>query len=233
MLWFRSLLFNICFWIWTVGLGLLCLPFLILRVPFIIYNLPGFWVSGALRLLKFFCGIDYKVEGAMDPQGTAVVYASKHQSAFETLAFWNILNRPAFILKRELLWIPIFGWYLAAVKPIAIDRRAGSSALIKVIRDTEANLKVGRSVVIFPEGTRTAYGETKPYQPGIAAIYHKLQTAVAPVALNSGKFWKRNSFIKTPGTVTIRLLPVIPAGMDKKQFLIKLQETIEKESASL
>ena len=231
MPWFRSFLFNLFFWLWTIGLGILCLPFLILRIPFVIYTLPGFWIRGTLALLKFFCGIDYRVEGALP--GRAVVYASKHQSAFETLAFWNILDRPAFILKRELLWIPIFGWYLAAVKPIAIDRRAGSSALVKVIRDTQANLQAGRSVVIFPEGTRTAYGETRPYQPGIAAIYHKLQAAVAPVALNSGKFWKRNSFTKTPGTVTIRLLPVIPPGMDKKQFLARLQEMIEKESASL
>lgn len=230
MLWFRSLLFNIAFWLWTIVLGILFLPLLIIRHPFVVHRLPGFWVDGVLFFLKIFCGITYHLTGT--PR-EGVVYASKHQSAFETLAFWSLLHNPAFILKRELLWIPIFGWYLAATKPIAIDRGAGASALKKIIRECEDRLKEGRSVVIFPEGTRTFPGETKPYQPGIAAIYAKLQPVVIPIALNSGKFWATNSFAKKPGLISIQLLDGIPQGLPKDQFMTTLQEAVEQASIAL
>lgn len=230
MLWFRSLLFNVSFWLWTIFLGIVFLPLLLIRHPYVVHKLPGFWVEGVLYFLKIFCGITYHMTGA--PQN-GVVYASKHQSAFETLAFWRLLNNPAFILKRELLWIPIFGWYLAATRPIAIDRKAGASALKKIIRECEERLKEGRSVVIFPEGTRTFPGEVKPYQPGIAAIYAKLQPRVIPIALNSGKFWAKNSFAKKPGAISIQILESIPQGLPKDQFMAALQEAVEQASGAL
>lgn len=230
MHWFRSLLFNISFWLWTILLGIIFLPLLLIRHSFVVQKLPGFWVDGVLFFLRIFCGVDYRLIGTPED---GVVYASKHQSAFETLAFWRLLHNPAFILKRELLWIPIFGWYLAATNPIAIDRKAGASALKKIIRECEDRLKQGRSVVIFPEGTRTFPGESKPYQPGIAAIYAKLQPRVIPVALNSGKFWAKNSFAKRPGTISIKILEGIPQGLPKDQFMNTLQEAVEQASIAL
>ncbi|MFO1241929.1 MAG: lysophospholipid acyltransferase family protein [Rickettsiales bacterium] len=231
MLWCRSLIFNLCFWAWTIGLGLLALPLLLMGSALSKEHIPSLWVNGVLMLLKRICRIDYVVEG--DVPDRAVVYASKHQSAFETLAFWKILNKPAFILKRELLWIPVFGWYLALTRPIAIDRGAGAAALKQVIRECGEKLAHGQSVVIFPEGTRTRPGEQKPYQPGIAAIYAMQSPTVVPIALNSGRFWSKNSFIKRPGTVHIQILNAMPAQMEKKEFLTHLQEAIEQASASL
>lgn len=231
MSWFRSLLFNISLVLWTLIIGVVSLPVVLVRREGIL-PIADVWAAVVVGLLRLFCGIRHQVEGTEHiTQG--VVYASKHQSAWETIALWNILHRPVFILKRELLSIPVFGAYLRIVPHVAIDRKAGSQAMRQVIEQSRMHLQEGRNIIIFPEGTRTPPGETRPYKQGVASLYEQLKVTVVPVALNSGLFWRRNAFIKRPGLITVRLLPPMAQGLERDAFLKKLQETIERESTAL
>jgi 1-acyl-sn-glycerol-3-phosphate acyltransferase len=137
------------------------------------------------------------------------------------------------VLKRELLHIPMFGWYMRKVGMIAVDRSRGASALKQMVREAQATFAAGRSIAIFPEGTRTAPGEHKPYQPGVAALYTQLGVPVVPIALNSGLFWGRKAFLKKPGTITLQILPAIPPGLDRKTFMKRLESSIEDASKAL
>jgi 1-acyl-sn-glycerol-3-phosphate acyltransferase len=162
-----------------------------------------------------------------------VIFAVKHQSSWETLALAAILDRPIYVLKRELVWIPLFGLYLLGSGALAVDRGAGAKALRQLMRKAEEAAKNGRPFLIFPEGTRVAPGEHRPYQPGIAALYDKLRRPVVPVALNSGLFWGRRSFVKRPGRITVEFLDPIPAGLDRRRFMKELEARIEGASQRL
>jgi 1-acyl-sn-glycerol-3-phosphate acyltransferase len=231
MSWLRSLLFNLALILWTLIIGLFSLPVLVLFRG-AIGTVADTWCEGVLRLLRLFCGIRHRVEGAEQIQ-PGVVYAAKHQSAWETIALWRILHRPVFVLKKELLSIPVFGTYLKRVPHVAIDRKAGSQAMRQIIEQSRMHILDGRSIIIFPEGTRTAPGETRPYKQGVASLYEHLSATVVPVALNAGLFWRRNAFTKRPGLITVRLLPPMPSGLEREAFLKTLQETIERESKAL
>lgn len=226
----RSALFAALFNTWTLVLGTLYLP-LLLCPPKVVAGPAKFWVRGAFVLLRLICGLSYRVEGAV-PKGAALV-AAKHQSTLETFAFRLILDDPAVILKRELLNIPIFGWYLGKTGVIAIDRSAGMKALKEMVKGAEAAAAAGRQVLIFPEGHRMEVGATPEYHSGIAMIYAGLNLPCVPVAVNSGLFWGRGSLAKRPGEVTLRFLPPIPAGLDRKSFMARLEAAIETDSASL
>lgn len=226
----RSLLFILALWVWTLALGLAFLPALAAPRTAAVAA-ARFWLRGVFALLKTICGLTYRVEGAV-PTGGALV-AAKHQSTLETFAFRLILDDPAVILKKELLRIPIFGWYLAASGVIAIDRAAGTKALKAMVKGAEAAAADGRQVLIFPEGTRKAPGDAPDYHTGIAMIYGALELPCVPVALDSGVFWGRGSLSKKPGTVTIRFLDPIPPGMDRKAFMAELEARIEGATAEL
>lgn len=226
----RSALFVALFNIWTLVLGTLYLP-LLLCPPKVVAGPARFWVRGAFVLLRLLCGLSFRVVGEV-PKGAALV-ASKHQSTLETFAFRLILDDPAVILKKELLSIPIFGWYLGKTGVIAIDRAAGMKALKEMVKGAEAAAAAGRQVLIFPEGHRQEVGAAPDYHTGIAMIYAGLNLPCVPVALNSGLFWGRGSLAKRPGVVTIQFLPAIPAGMDRKAFMAALQQAIEPASAAL
>lgn len=230
MRWIRSLLFNLALILWILCVGVLGLPFIFSR-PAVCW-IADHWAAMVLRMLSFLCGITYRVTGE-PPVKDSVVYAVKHQSAWETIALWLILQRPVFILKKELLSIPVFGWFLARVPHIAIDRKAGRKAMRYIIEQAQMHLKEGRRIVIFPEGTRTEPGDTRPYKQGVASLYEQLHATVIPVALNSGLFWRRNAFLKREGEITVRFLPAIQSGMPRDLFLQTLQETIERESRAL
>ncbi|MHC5653202.1 lysophospholipid acyltransferase family protein [Stappia sp.] len=189
-----------------------------------------FW----LWLLKHVVGLRYEVRGRehLAAAGPCLI-ASKHQSAFETIALQIILDDPAIVLKRELTWIPVAGWTMARLHHIAIDRKAGASALMALVRDAKARLADGRSVVIFPEGTRTAPLAAPAYKPGIVALYRALRTPCIPVALNSGVFWPRRSLWRFPGTIIIEFLPPIPAGLRADAFREALEGAIETRSTEL
>lgn len=227
---FRSVLFFVLLQVWTLVLGILYLPLLGASRSWVSIA-ARFWLRGTLALLRLTCGLSWQVRGTI-PRGAALV-ASKHQSTLETFVFLLILSEPAVILKRELLKIPFFGWYLAKTGAIAIDRSAGTKALKEMVKGAEAAIAEDRPVLIFPEGHRMEVGATPDYHSGIALLYAGLGCACVPVAVNTGLFWGRGRFCKQGGTATIQFLDPIPAGTDRKTFMADLQNRIESASAEL
>jgi 1-acyl-sn-glycerol-3-phosphate acyltransferase len=232
ILFIRSIAFNIAFFAWAFISAIMFIPFFVISSRASL-NAGKPWADFSLLLARIFCGIKYEVRGRENIQNTPVIYASKHQSAWDTIIFLNLFPNVAYVLKKELLRLPFWGWYLWRMKMIAIDRSAGSSSIKQIIRDGKAALAEGRPIVIFPEGTRKKLGETPDYQSGITALYSSLATTVVPVALNSGVYWGKNAFFKTPGTIIIEFLPPIPPGLTKKEFIERLQNDIETASNNL
>ena len=149
------------------------------------------------------------------------------------MIFPLILDHPAIILKKELHLIPFYGWYAKKYGTIGIDRSGGAAALRSMLREARSAIENGRSIVVFPEGTRTEPGEVKTYQSGIAALYNDLGVPVVPVALNSGLLWSRRSILRKPGTITLRFLPAIPPGVKRANFMERLESDIETAQAEL
>ncbi|TDQ83921.1 1-acyl-sn-glycerol-3-phosphate acyltransferase [Dongia mobilis] len=228
----RALIFNILYLAWTAAMHIVCLP-LLLAPAHVVHAAGKVWIAGSLRLLKFCVGLGVRENGAKHLPKQPVLFAVKHQSAWETLYLSWRLNHPAFILKKELLLIPLFGWFLKRAGMIAIDRSGKAAALKKMVADARAVFAEGRPVIIFPEGTRVAPGASRPYQPGIAALYAQLGVPVVPVALNSGLYWGRKAILKKPGTITIEYLEPIPPGLDRKTFMRELETRIETASTRL
>ena len=221
-----SLLYALAFQLWTLALALLYLPALVLPRR-VMPPLARFWLRGVMAIMRMTVGLSYEVRGAENlPAGPALV-AAKHQSAFETFALPLVIPDPAFVLKRELQWIPFFGWYLAKTGVIAIDRGAGAAALKAMLRGAGQAAAAGRSIIVFPEGTRTPPGERRPYHTGIAMLYGGLDLPVVPIALNSGLYWGRRSFVKRGGRVIIEILPPIAPGLNRKRFMAELETQIE------
>jgi len=222
----RSLLFNLGFYVWTALVLIAAFPVLFCRYPEI-YWLGRLWVSGTLRMLKFLVGLDHQAVGLENLRERPAIYAVKHQSAWDTLIFALYLHYPAYVLKRELLYLPLFGIYLLRAGMIPVDRRGRASALKGMQAAAKRRREEGRDLLIFPEGTRVAPGHHQAYQPGVAALYGHLDLPVVPVALNSGVFWGRRSFIKKPGTITLEFLPAIEPGLARKAFMAELENRLE------
>jgi len=222
----RSLLYHVLYGIWAFLMSFAFLPSLIL--PFWASDfIARFWTRSVYWLLRVICGLTYRVEGMDFLPVDPVIVASKHQSAWDTLFFPYKLEKSAIILKRELFWLPFFGWYAKKYGAIGINRRGGASAIRQMIKDSRKPLSTGRSIIIFPEGTRTAPGEKGFYHSGVAALYNQLKLPVVPVALNSGIYWPRRKLIRRPGVITLRFLPPIPPGLPRDQFMIRLEADIE------
>jgi 1-acyl-sn-glycerol-3-phosphate acyltransferase len=195
-------------------------------------------ISGWSLLILFFSrsilGIDWRVEGREHLPSRPSVILSKHQSAWETLAFQHIFPPQVHVLKRELLWIPFFGWGLALMSPIAIDRSHGVAALRAIARRGRERLEQGFWVVVFPEGTRVAPGERREYQIGGAWLAAASGAPVVPVAHNAGRVWPRNAFVKRPGTITVRIGPAIEAAdRDPKSINAIAEAWIEEQQKAL
>ncbi len=232
MMLLRSAAFQIAFYAWTILMLLLYLPALL--VPrLVIVNGMTLWARGVLFLLRRIAGITFEARGAGIAPGTAVILAAKHQSAFDTLIFHVLVHDPALVMKRELLAIPVYGWHARKVGMIAIDRKNGAAALRRLVQAARDAAAMHRPIVIFPQGTRTAPGVSAPYQPGIAALYAKLDLPVVPLAVNSGLFWPRRRFAKYPGTIVFEFLPAIPPGLPRRQFMAELESAIETASLRL
>ncbi|MGD9952189.1 MAG: lysophospholipid acyltransferase family protein [Burkholderiales bacterium] len=198
------------------------------------YRLISAWSRLVVWLAWWLCGIRWKIEGRRNLPDEPAVILSQHQSAWETLAFQEILPPQVLVLKRELLWIPFFGWGLALMSPIAINRQRGMAALREMARQGRERLAQGFWVVIFPEGTRVRPGEHRAYQLGGAWLAVHCGVPVVPVAHNAGRLWPRNAFFKRPGTVTVRIGPPIPtAGRDPKRVIEDTQAWIEAQQATL
>ncbi|MGH8619215.1 MAG: lysophospholipid acyltransferase family protein [Burkholderiales bacterium] len=180
------------------------------------------------------CGIRYRVLGREHLPERPAVILSKHQSAWETLAYQVIFPPQVWVMKRELLWIPFFGWGLAMLAPIAINRGSALRAMRKLLADGRDRLRRGFWIIVFPEGTRVAVGARRPYHPGGAAMALHAQALVVPVAHNAGRVWRKNAFIKYPGTITVSIGPAIaPEGLNAAQLTAQAEAWIEAESARL
>jgi 1-acyl-sn-glycerol-3-phosphate acyltransferase len=175
------------------------------------YAIAGLWVRFNLWMLETVCGLKYEVRGLENIPERSGIILCKHQSAWETLALQAIFPPLVFILKRELLRIPVWGWAMATLEPIAINRQAKSAAMKQILRDGEKRLKDGRWVVIFPEGTRVAPGQKGRYGTSGGILAHRVGCPVVPVAHNAGEYWTRRAFLKFPGVIQVRIGPPIDA----------------------
>jgi 1-acyl-sn-glycerol-3-phosphate acyltransferase len=229
----RSVLFTLVMITWGLIAGIVFLPILLTsRRSVRIWG--GWWSQSVIALARYICGIRWQVVGLENmPKDGRVIFASKHQSAWDTLFFPFYFPGVASVAKRELKLIPLYGWYTWRAGTIWINRAAGPSAIRTLVRGTREALDEGRHVVIFPQGTRTSPGETRPYQSGIAAIYAAANVPVVPVALNSGLCWSRRALFKHPGLITVELLPLIPPGLDRKAFMAALEGALEPATARL
>ncbi len=231
--WLRSVFFVLGFWPATVLTGL-AVPF-VLPLPYEKrYAFLGQWAGFTLWWLRKTCGIEYRVEGMENLPDQPAVVLSKHQSSWETIAVQQIFPRQVWLLKRELLWVPFFGWALASLGVIAIDRGSPRKALQQLLSQGEAYLRQGRWVIIFPEGTRIAPGERGKYNAGGALLAEKTDSPVVPVAHNAGLFWPRGGFVKQPGVIRVRIgPPVYPRGKKASEIIGLVEEWIERNVREL
>lgn len=228
----RSLAFNALFYVNMIVLMIVALPALALphRAHLVFIR---FYARTSLWLLRVICGTKVEWRGLSKiPQGACIV-ACKHQSLWETFALYAILDDPTYILKRELMWIPMFGWHMRKAGLIAINRNAGLAALSRMTARARAQLARSRQVVIFPEGTRRPPGAEPVYRPGVAHLYEKAGVPCVPLALNSGLFWPRRSLLRFPGTIVAEVLDPIAPGLDTRGFLGRLQNVLEEASTRL
>ncbi len=227
MLFFRSLLFSLG----MITSTLLFAPLSILTFPLSLpqrYAFISQWARFNLWWLAVTCKLNYLVEGAENIPDHPCVILCKHQSAWETLALQMIFPQQVWVIKRELLWVPLFGWGLAMLKPIAINRAAARQALRQLVEQGTQRLTEGLWVVIFPEGTRVAPGERRPYAPGGALLAHRTSRPVVPVAHNAGEFWPKKGFLKRPGTIRLVIgLPIATTGRQASEINTLAEQWIE------
>lgn len=227
MLIFRSLLFQVAFYLIMAGILLVTLPFYFFLPHRAAIGVVKIWTSTTMWALRTIGGVDIEIRHAERlPKGAALI-APKHQSAFETMVLFPLLDDPTFVMKRQLMLIPLFGWYTWKAGMIAVDRAGGSKALRKLAADSRAAAAQCRQIILFPEGTRRPVGAPPDYKFGIIHLYRELKVPVVPIALNAGLYWPRRSFLRHPGTIIVEVLEPIPPGLDSKSFLARLIATIE------
>jgi 1-acyl-sn-glycerol-3-phosphate acyltransferase len=228
----RSILFNILFYLNLGALLIAAIPTLLMP-PRAIIAMAKLWGRSSLWLLRVICGTKVDFRGLEKvPEGPLIV-AAKHQSTWETFALLSLFDYPVFIIKRELTWIPLFGWFTLKGRMIAVDRGSGSQALAAMTMHAREVIRGGRQLFIFPEGTRRPAGAEPRYKFGVAHLYDVIGVPCMPVALNSGLFWRRRSFLRLPGTIVVEFLEPIEPGLDKQTFFVRLQDRIETATARL
>jgi 1-acyl-sn-glycerol-3-phosphate acyltransferase len=233
----RSILFNFLFYvIWSPLIVLGLAPCLLLPRGFAVW-VATLYQDGPYYLAKYILGIDYELRGAEHrPTSGAYIVASKHQSAYETLLLYQLFGDPTIVLKKELLSIPVFGWFLKKLEVIAIDRGNSAQAKVSLSEGAQRMNEQNRPIIIYPQGTRVKVDETtadKPYKGGVSKLYAAGNLPILPVAINTGLYWPRKSFWKYPGKVVIEFLPLIPAGLPSEEITKKLENIIEPASAAL
>ena len=230
------LLFTIIFYAtlasWTILMGVLSLPYIFLPSKFI--ALPAkIWIKGLFICLKYICGVTHEIRGLSKLSDEPIIIVSKHQSAFETFALYYYLKKSFFIHKKQLFYIPIFGQYLMKHNMVSIDRTGQASTMRKMITDVKKKLDSGSTIIIFPEGTRKKPGAKADYKTGFIGIYNTSKRRLQPVALNSGLFWQKGLKIIKQGHIIIEFLPQIDIGLDKKEVLNKVENSIESATNKL
>ena len=232
VLWLRSLAFNVGWYAVSAILAIVGAPILLMPRRAVV-AWARLWITVVLWWLRVTCGLSHRLRGLENLPAGPVIIACKHQSSWETLAFTLLFDDIAIVLKRELLFIPIVGWAMARAGNIAVARGDGAAALRGLVRQAKAAIAERRSIVIFPEGTRVAPGDQRPYQVGTAALYRQLGVPVVPIALNSGLFWGRRQWVKRPGVITMEVLPPIAPGLSREAFMTTLRERIETATGRL
>lgn len=232
MLLLRSLLFNICFYVLTLALMVVGLPVLLLPRRYC-WPVVQFWAAMNLWLLKWLVDIKVEVRGREHIPDGGFIVAAKHQSALETFALIPEFRDPTYILKRELRYIPLFGWYTMRMKQIPVNRGKRSLALAEMTVRAREAVAEGRQILIFPEGTRRPAGAEPQYKYGVAHLYKSIGCPVLPVALNTGLFWPRRGFLRYPGKVVFEILPPILPGLALEDFAARLSGDIETASDRL
>jgi 1-acyl-sn-glycerol-3-phosphate acyltransferase len=228
----RSLIFNVLFYLNLFVHVIAALPTLAMPRRGIL-AVARFWARTNVWLLRAVCGIEVQFRGLEKIPPGPLLVASKHQSLWETFALLLILRDPAYIMKRELMWIPFFGWYTCKAGMIAIDRSKGSQALAEMNACARREVARNRQIIIFPEGTRRAPGAEPRYKYGVVHLYLETGVPCLPIALNSGLFWPRRSLRRYPGTIQVEVLDPIPPGLAKEAFFERLQREIETATARL
>ena len=232
MILLRSLVFMALFYAWSLLTAVAMLPLLIT---------PRRWMIGAFRLwghgiyvlLAVVCGIKVEIRGQQYiPKGAALV-APKHQCMFDVFSQFVWLPDSCWVMKKELMWIPFFGWYSMKTQMMVVDRDGGSAALKKMVKEALVRFADNRQLAIFPEGTRGAPGVAGDYKPGVAALYRELGVPCVPVATNSGVHWPAHGFLRKPGTIVFEYLEPIPPGLKRATFMDTLKTRIETASDAL
>lgn len=227
----RSLAYLVVFLPWTLAVGIIGLPCLLTRQGAL--GVIRFWSRGVTLQARWITNVRFEIRGQENlPDGPCII-AAQHQSAFETYILFLPFKYPVFILKESLQWIPIVGWYINRAGLITINRSAGANAMRHILKGADAAISNGETVLIFPEGTRTAPGQRQDYKPGIVALYNHCQAPFIPMALNSGLIWGKTRLLKRPGTIVFEFLPAIPPGLKRDEFLDVLRAKLEAASSAL
>ncbi len=222
--WIGSLAFVVFSYALLACMALACLPLLLGPRSWAFAAIKA-WTRITLGALRLLCGVRVEVRGE-PPRGAALI-AAKHQSMLDTIAPLLVLRDPAYVLKRELLRLPFYGWYAAKMDMLPVDREGGSAALRAMVGGARARLADGRQLLIFPEGTRQPPGAAPDYKPGVAALYRELGAPCTPLATNSGLHWPAHGWVRRPGLVVYEFLAPIPAGMKRASFMAVLEDTLE------
>lgn len=231
MILLRSILFVIWFYGTMAFWGLLYMPAVLLGHDKYIWHSMRGWGKATVWGLKWIVGATVTFEGVEHVPKGAALLASKHQTTLDTVLPVLFVAEPVFVVKQELIKMPVFGFYMKRMIPV--DRDAGAKALKDMLRASRAAIAKGRQIVIYPEGTRQELDAPPDYKPGIVAMYRDLNLPVTPIALNTGLVWKPSGIIRRPGHVTVKFLPAIPAGLSREEFMRELENTIESESQAL
>jgi 1-acyl-sn-glycerol-3-phosphate acyltransferase len=226
MILLRSLIFVAVFYLWSTLCALLMVPLLLAPRRWMMTALAG-WSRVMVGLLRVICGVRMEIRGVEHlPRGRALI-AAKHQCMFDTMGPLGVFDDACFVMKRELLKIPFYGWYCRKAGMIEVDRQGQAQAMRKLIANARQRTADNRQLVIFPEGTRVAPGQTGQYQPGVAGLYRDLDLPCTPMATNSGVHWPAHGLLRRPGVIVYEFLEPIPAGLKRPDFMRELETRLE------
>ena len=234
MILLRSLLFYLAFYLSNAAQMIFWTPVFFVIPRWLGWRIVRAWAKSHLFIHRHIIGARFEFRGLENiPSDRPFIVASKHQSSWETYSTLLFLDDPSYILKRELMFVPLFGWYAAKMQVVPVNRGKRSEALAEMARKSAVQYAQGRRIIIYPEGTRTKAGAPPAYKYGIAHLYHELEANILPVAINSGVFWPRKSLRLYPGTLVLEFLPIIEPGLDRKAFAAELENRIETATRAL
>ncbi|PWV98092.1 1-acyl-sn-glycerol-3-phosphate acyltransferase [Hoeflea marina] len=229
----RSILFNAAFYLNLIGRMVVLSPVFFLSSHRKAWRVPKDWAMSNHWLMDKIVGTTFEIEGLENIPAGAYIFAPKHQSFWDAYALLPWLDDPVYILKRELRWIPLFGQYITKMNMVPVNRGAKGKVMTAVMERTKQEMRKGRQLIIYPEGTRRPPGAAPDYKYGIARLYRDLDVPVVPVVMHPGLFWPRRKFLRFPGHFKVRILPAIPAGIDPDVFMKRLIDEMESASDAL